>query len=363
MRYLYHLSDTLDFRLDPAPSSLQSEGFVHLSSVHQVLPTAERWFAHCDTLKLVVLREELLSDRLKWEDSYGRGEAFPHYYGALPLEAVETVTLLKRQNGAFSWPETIQGLLSPLIRCVPNRETALIEPSHRFAGAGIPEYCLLGCFPHLCDRVAAKRPHEVREGVGSAIGAQKIYLFEDLVLCFPGVGGPVAAAALEELIALGCRKFLLCGGAGSLAAHQPLGSLLLVNEAWRDEGLSHHYLPPSNTLKVSPEYLARLESGLQDLGVSVKTGTTWTTDALYRETPSRVHRRRLDGCLTVEMEVASLLAVAEFRSVEFGALLYCGDDLSGEQWDFRNWTDENSTQEKMLELGIELLKRLRASKP
>jgi uridine phosphorylase len=30
------------------------------------------------------------------------------------------------------------------------------------------------------------------------------------------VGAPLAAAFLEELIALGCRKFIACGGAGVL---------------------------------------------------------------------------------------------------------------------------------------------------
>lgn len=357
MSYLYHLSESPAFGIELSPSSLETEGFVHLSGAHQVLKTAERWFAHRDSLKLLVLREDLLSDKLKWEDSYGRGEAFPHYYGPLPLQAVDTVATLTRHEGTFIWPQTLSGLISPLLRCVPSRETALIEPSQRFPRIQLPELCLLNCFPQLSENVADKRPHEVREELGSPIGARKIYLFEEIALCSPGVGGPAAAAALEELIALGARKFLLCGGAGSLLGDQPLGSLVLVNEAWRDEGLSHHYLSPSNTLEVRPEYLTQIRSALGDLGVVPKVGATWTTDALYRETPARINRRRDNGCLTVEMEVASLLAVAEFRGVDFAALLYCGDDLSGEHWNFRDWTAEVTTQEKMLELGIELLKR------
>ena len=60
------------------------------------------------------------------------------------------------------------------------------------------------------------------------------------------------------------------------------------------------------------------------------TGKTWTTDGLYRETRGKVDRRVAEGCLTVEMEAAAFFAVAAFRGVSFGQLLYAGDDLSGD---------------------------------
>ena len=67
-------------------------------------------------------------------------------------------------------------------------------------------------------------------------------------------------------------------------------------------------------------------------------GKTWTTDALYRETRGKVERRVAEGCLTVEMEAAAFFAVAAFRGVTFGQLLYAGDDLSGDAWDQRGGT-------------------------
>jgi len=82
------------------------------------------------------------------------------------------------------------------------------------------------------------------------------------------------------------------------------------------------------------------------------TGKTWTTDALYRETRGKVERRVSEGCLTVEMEAAAFFAVAAFRGVSFGQLLYAGDDLSGDAWDNRGW-DHHS-------LGRELLFRVAA---
>ena len=66
-------------------------------------------------------------------------------------------------------------------------------------------------------------------------------------------------------------------------------------------------------------------------------GKTWTTDGFYRETPAKVPLRRAEGCLTVEMEAAAFFAVAQFRGVQFGQMLYGGDDVSGAEWDHRDW--------------------------
>jgi len=84
----------------------------------------------------------------------------------------------------------------------------------------------------------------------------------------------------------------------------------------------------------------------------------WTTDAIYRETPDRVARRRAEGCLTVEMEMAAFCAVAQFRGVLFGQILYGGDDLSGENWDHRGWQGLRSIRTKLFSLAAEACMRL-----
>ena len=40
-----------------------------------------------------------------------------------------------------------------------------------------------------------------------------------------GMGAPIAAAHLEELIAFGCRKFIRCDGCGVLAAEIGCGDI------------------------------------------------------------------------------------------------------------------------------------------
>ncbi len=57
------------------------------------------------------------------------------------------------------------------------------------------------------------------------------------------IGAPTATAAFELLIAGGAQIFLLAGVAGSRAA-APIGSVIIPTGALREEGVSHHYLPP-----------------------------------------------------------------------------------------------------------------------
>lgn len=82
-------------------------------------------------------------------------------------------------------------------------------------------------------------------------------------------------------------------------------------------------------------------------GVPHRVGKTWTTAAPYRETPPKIAQRRAEGCLTVEMEAASMMVVAEFRDVVFGQVLYCGDDLSDEKWDNRGWQSRAEIREQL----------------
>jgi uridine phosphorylase len=84
---------------------------------------------------------------------------------------------------------------------------------------------------------------------------------------------------------------------------------------------------------------------LNKRGVSYRVGKTWTTDAPYRETPNKIARRKEEDCLTVEMESAGMMAVAQFRDVIFGQVLYGGDDLSGSEWNNRAWQSRDEIRE------------------
>lgn len=160
------------------------------------------------------------------------------------------------------------------------------------------------------------------------------------------------------MIALGCRKFIACGGAGVLDREIAVGHLVVPTSAIRDEGTSYHYLPPSREVSASPEGVAAIEAALKADGIDYITGKTWTTDAIYRETPEKVKLRKAEGCVTVEMEAATFFAVAQFRGVTFAQILYGGDNLDSDQWDSRHWDKHTSIREKLFWLAAEACLKL-----
>ena len=292
MEFLFHLFQSAGFEPPLSPESLESEGFVHLSDSGQLLRTANRWFRDATDLKVMVLRAEQLQENLKWEDLYDRGEEFPHLYAPIPRAAVAAVAELGRdEQGEYCWPECLNGLVCPLLETL-SEEMAVIEPSRRFPEKKLPSKCLLCFFSEVLVGLETRDDCRRYHGLGSEIGATDVFTLsfedEEIAVCHPGVGGSLAAATLEELIALGCREFFLCGGAGSLIPEQSLGQLVLVARAWRDEGASFHYLPPGRVLELDDSLVQSACRTLDRLDVAYQTGASWTTDGLYRETPSRV---------------------------------------------------------------------------
>ena len=60
-----------------------------------------------------------------------------------------------------------------------------------------------------------------------------------------GFGAPVAAIVMENLVALGVERFVSMGTAGGLQPGQAFGDVVVCTAAVRDEGVSHHYVPPA----------------------------------------------------------------------------------------------------------------------
>jgi uridine phosphorylase len=161
----------------------------------------------------------------------------------------------------------------------------------------------------------------------------------------------MATAMTEEVIALGADVIIFCGGSGALDASLDLGQVIVPTTALRDEGTSYHYLPPSREVSPSADAVAAIVEVLTSNNVPFAEGKTWTTDAVYRETPDLVAARRADGCLVVEMEASALFALGEFRGVSIGALLYAGDSLASGSWDHRHWNDQTAIRERLFWLA------------
>ena len=95
------------------------------------------------------------------------------------------------------------------------------------------------------------------------------------------------------------------------------------------------------------------------LGLPYVQGKTWTTDAIYRETENKAAARREEGCLSVEMECASLMAAGQFRGRSVYQFLYAEDSLAGTVWEGRTWgCTPDSEYERILQIALEAAIRL-----
>lgn len=244
--------------------------------------------------------------------------------------------------------------------------SAILEPHHiLLRREGFPAHAVICFFYDVLEELAKRDETEVIGYLTSEAGPSPMLRVEvdgtPIVAVQPGIGAPMAAFVLEELIALGARTVVACGGAGVLDRDIDVGNLVIPTSAVRDEGTSFHYVPPSREIDQDPDMVAAIAATLDRNGVSYRLGKTWTTDAIYRETRARVERRRNEGCVVVEMEASALFAVGAFRGVPVGEILYGGDDVSGlGDWDHRDW-DTHSIREQLFWLTAESCLAYRSS--
>ncbi len=204
-------------------------------------------------------------------------------------------------------------------------EVGVIEPSEIVEAIDIPSKVVVCFFREVVETIAARGGARLVSVLEAAHGTHPIYEVrhagQRLAVFHRGVGAPLAAAFLEETIALGGRTFVAVGGAGALAPDLLLGHAVVVDSAVRDEGTSYHYLAPSRTVDADPA--------------------------------ARIARRIAEGCLTVEMEAAAFFAAARYRNVAFAQLVYAGDSLASRTWDDRGWRTATSVREQLFWLAAD----------
>lgn len=138
------------------------------------------------------------------------------------------------------------------------------------------------------------------------------------------IGSTLAATDIIEINwKIGAEKFILFGSAGALDKEKTNGKYVIPTEAYRDEGMSYHYAPPSDYIRI--KNADAIEEVFRKLGLPYVKGRVWTTDALYRETRNLVEKRKEEGCIAVEMELAGMQAVCDFHGIELYNFLVTGD--------------------------------------
>jgi uridine phosphorylase len=242
-----------------------------------------------------------------------------------------------------------------------------IDPRKEIAPVpGMPERCVLCFFDEAINNMVEKYPNEIISRFGSEACDQfkPIYKVDfdgtPVALAAAFLGGPFAVGEIDEISAMGAKKFLCIGSAGVLDKEIAKGGLILPTSALRDEGASYHYIAPSRWIDVESRVAAAIEKYLARNKIPFVKGKTWTTDAFYRETKGKFESRKAEGCISVEMECASYLAAAKYNGVDFGQILYGGDCLDGQEWDKRKWIEHTREERRywLLEHAMKIIQEM-----
>jgi uridine phosphorylase len=135
-----------------------------------------------------------------------------------------------------------------------------------------------------------------------------------------GMGGPSAAIVIEELIDLGARALVRIGTCGALIPGFAMGELVAAATVLAADGTSRA-LGAGPLLEADGPLTAALAAA------GARTVRAVSTDLFYDPRPGLGDEWRAAGAEVVELEAATLLAVAARRNVSAAVVLAVSDLL------------------------------------
>jgi uridine phosphorylase len=146
---------------------------------------------------------------------------------------------------------------------------------------------------------------------------------QPLTIQSTGMGGPSAAIVIAELADLGARTLIRVGTCGALTPGLALGDLIVVSEALSFDGTSGT-LSGGARLHPDPRLYELLARSVAD---GDHQGPVACTDFFYDGPPGEEERWLAAGALAVDMETATLFALARRRSLRAASVLLVSDLL------------------------------------
>lgn len=218
---------------------------------------------------------------------------------------------------------------------------------------------IITCFAHNLVEYAVENYNakEVTE-IGNANGKRPVYLIEvgdkKLGLTMSSVGAPSCVGDYEDLFEIGFENIVVFGTCGVLENSIRENSIIIPTSAIREEGTSFHYVEPKEEIETNVHTLEKMVEFFKDFNYT--TGKVWTTDAFYRETPSKVAYMKEKGCVCVDMECSAISALAKFRNKKVAQFFYAADNLDVEEYDTRTLSNQHSLDQKykIVDIAIEL---------
>lgn len=214
----------------------------------------------------------------------------------------------------------------------------LLREARRQKGAGkttVPEVCLLDPDGDIVRMLLAEG--RARRHDDWVCYHTDMWLFEleaqvvGIVGC--AVGAAFAVLVAEEMFESGCELLISVTSSGAISPVAKPPYFVLIDRALRDEGVSYHYLPPSDWSDASGHLLARLDQPWRETPALIR-GSTWTTDAPFRETEAAIAAAKARGIVAVEMEAAGLYAFARAQGRDVICLAHVTNQMGIIEGDF-----------------------------
>jgi uridine phosphorylase len=204
------------------------------------------------------------------------------------------------------------------------------------ATVDVPSICILDPDGDIVRRLRQSGRAHVFEGWPCYHTALDVFMLAGQVVGIIGcaVGAPFAVLVAEELVASGCRFLLSVTSAGQIVPAGQPPYFVIIERALRDEGTSYHYAAPSDYGEADPHLVAMAVAALEAKSLHAVVGSTWTTDAPFRETAQAIDSARSRGLLAVEMEAAALYTFARVAGVQVLCLAHVTNTMGLTGQDF-----------------------------
>ena len=184
-------------------------------------------------------------------------------------------------------------------------------------------------FKEILSRYGGKKVASVTGGIDNDIYGIE-YDGKRVIAYQSPIGAPAAVMATEEALCCGINSVVAFGICGALTS-VPQRTFVVPTKAYSDEGTSGHYALDSDCIELVGA--KKIASALDKYGLKTFSGPDWCTDALYRETRTRLEEMKALGCISVDMECAALQAACSYRKKNFYTFFITADSLAGEEWE------------------------------
>lgn len=196
--------------------------------------------------------------------------------------------------------------------------------------------------------------------IEAANGEWPIYCFDfagrRIAFYLSAIGSAAASEfAIEANWLTGAEKFIMFGSAGSLDKEITANKYIVPTAAYRDEGMSYHYAPAADYIDIKNSDV--MVNFFKELNIPYACGKVWTTDAFLRETVGEYKKRKAEGCIAVEMELAGVQSVCDYHGWDLYNFIVTGDVLSENDYSVGGLSSANHDMDKF-NIALEIAKRI-----